>query len=130
MEKSVKPNTPKDIDEYLSRLPENVRTTLQVLRKTIKDAAPAAEEGISYQVPTFKYLGPLVGFGAAQKHAAFYVMSPATTRAFKDELKDYDTAPGTIRFSHDKPLPAGLVKKLVRARMKENEAIKAKKAKK
>lgn len=125
-----KVNTPKDIDEYLARIPANVRTTLEALRKMIKDAAPKAEEGISYQVPIFKYQGSLVSFGAAQNHCSFYVMSPATMKAFKDELKGYDTSPGTIRFPHDKPLPAGLVKKLVKARIKENEEIKAKKAKK
>jgi uncharacterized protein YdhG (YjbR/CyaY superfamily) len=125
-----KAKTPKDIDEYLERVPGNARTTLEALRKIIKEAAPKAEEGISYQVPIFKYQGSLVSFGAAQNHCSLYVMSPATMNAFKDELKGYDISTGTIRFPHDKPLPAGLVKKLVKARVKENEEIKARKAKK
>lgn len=118
--------TPKDIDEYLATVPAEARATLEKLRKTIRSAAPKATEGISYQVPTFKYLGPLVGFGAATKHCGFYVMSPAVMEAHKNELESYDTSKGTIRFPPDKPLPAALVRKLVKARIAENEARKAK----
>jgi len=130
MQRTTNYDTPKGIDEYLDRLPEKVRPTLEAIRKMIREASPHAEEGISYQIPTFKYLGPLVGFGASKNHCSFYPMSSSTIKAFKDELKEYDTATGTIRFPHDKPLPARLVKKLVKARMKENEAIKANKVKK
>jgi uncharacterized protein YdhG (YjbR/CyaY superfamily) len=113
----------KTVDDYLRPLPENVRTTLEKLRQAIRGAAPQAEEVISYGVPSFKYNGGLVGFGAASKHCAFYVMSPAVMKAFEDELKGYDTSPGAVRFPHDKPLPAALVKRLVKARIKENEEI-------
>ncbi len=116
---------PKDTYEYLATVPEESRAALENLRKTIRSAAPKATEGISYQVPTYKYLGPLVSFGAAKNHCSFYVMSPVTMEAHKDELESYDTSKGTIRFPPDKPLPAALVRKLVKARIAENEARKA-----
>lgn len=75
----------------------------------------------------FKLQGPLVSFGAATNHCSFYVQSPAVMEAHKDELKAYDTSKGTIRFPADKPLPAALVKKLVKARIEENLARAAKK---
>lgn len=118
-------NVPKDIDDYLATVSKESRAALEKLRKTIRSAALKATEGISYQVPTYKFLGPLVSFGAAKNHCSFYVMSPATMEAHKDELESYDTSKGTIRFPPDKPLPAALVSKLVRARIAENEARKA-----
>jgi uncharacterized protein YdhG (YjbR/CyaY superfamily) len=130
MAKTVKTTSLKTVDDYLRTLPENVRATLEKLRQAIRVAAPQAEEVISYGVPSFKYNGGLVGFGAANKHCAFYVMSPAVMKAFGDELKEYDTSPGALRFPHDKPLPAALVKKLVKARIKENEEIVKARAKK
>ena len=112
----------RDIDGYLAALPEEARATLEELRRTIKAAAPEAAEVISYQVPTYKYHGSLVGFWATKNHCAFCVMSPAVMEAHRDELKAYDTAKATIRFPPGKPLPAALVKKLVKARIDENEA--------
>ena len=123
----MKGEAPKDIDDYLKRYPDNVRTTLGVLRKWIKEAAPKAEEAISYQIPTFKYKGALVGFGATKKHCAFYVMSNTTLKSFKEELKDYDVSTGTIRFPHDSPLPVKLVKRIVKERILENEVVMANK---
>lgn len=123
----MKGEAPKDIDDYLKRYPENIRTTLGVLRKWIKEAAPKAEEAISYQIPTFKYKGALVGFGATKKHCAFYVMSNTALKPFKEELKDYDVSTGTIRFPHDAPLPAKLVRKIVKERIMENEVVMANK---
>jgi len=117
---------PKDVDAYLTGLPKEQRDALEKLRKIIQAAAPKAEEVISYQIPYFKYHGPLVAFRAARNHCSFHVMSFAVMDAHKAELKGYDTAPATIHFPSDKPLPAALVKKLVRARIAENE----KKAKK
>jgi len=96
----------------------------------IRAAAPKAEEAITYHIPTFKYKGSLVGFGATKKHCAFYVMSNSALKSFKEELRDYDTSTGTIRFPHDQPLPAALVKKIVKERIIENEVIMAGKAKK
>lgn len=124
----MKGDAPKDIDDYLKRYPENVRSTLGKLRTWIKEAAPKAEEAITYHIPTFKYKGSLVGFGATKKHCAFYVMSSTALKAFKEELKDYDISTGTIRFPHDAPLPQKLVKKIVKERILENEVIVANKA--
>jgi len=112
---------PKTIDEYLLALSEDKRSALEKLRKTISSAAPKAEECISYQLPTFRHDGKLlVAFGASKGHCAFYLMSSFTVEAHKDALRNYDTSKGTIRFSADKPLPAGLVRKLVKARIAEN----------
>src|SRR5688572_10775437 len=108
----------KTVDDYLQSQPENVRITLEKLRQAIRAAAPQAEEVISYGIPSFKQDGGLVGFGAASKHCAFYVMSPAVMKTFSNELEEYDTSPGAIRFPQDKSLPAALVKKLVKARLK------------
>jgi uncharacterized protein YdhG (YjbR/CyaY superfamily) len=106
----------------MNALPAEVRATLEVLRKQIRAAAPKAEEYIGYSIPTFRYKGQLVSFGAGKNHCSFYVMSPKVVAAFKDDLKEYDTSPGTVRFPIGKPLPATLVKKLVKARVAENEA--------
>jgi uncharacterized protein YdhG (YjbR/CyaY superfamily) len=117
----AKPKTKaKTIDEYLAALTEDKRTVLEKLRKTIRAAAPRAEECISYQLPHFRLDGKaLVAFGATASHCAFYPMSGTTVEAHKDELKDYRTSKGTIRFQADKPLPATLVRKLVKARIAE-----------
>lgn len=113
--------TPKTIDEYLAALSDDKRAALEELRKTIRAAAPEAQECISYQLPAFRLNGMLVSFGATAKHCAFYLMSSSTVAAHQDELKDYDTSKGTIRFQADKPLPAALVRKLVEARIAENQ---------
>ena len=110
----------KTVDEYLARVSDDKRAALQKLRKTIKAAAPRAEECISYQLPAYRLNGMLVAFGAAANHCAFYPMSASTVAAHKEELKDYDTSKGTIRFQPDSPLPPSLVRKLVKARIAEN----------
>jgi uncharacterized protein YdhG (YjbR/CyaY superfamily) len=109
------------VDTYLAALPKDVREALAKLRKTIKAAAPKATEGISYQVPVFKLDGrPLVGFGAASAHCTFFVMSTSNAmRARLAALKSYDVGGGSIKFSADKPLPATLVTRLVKARIAE-----------
>jgi uncharacterized protein YdhG (YjbR/CyaY superfamily) len=117
------PSRSAEIDALLAGLPEEVRDALESLRRTIAAAAPDAVEGIGYGVPAFKYRGrPLVSFGAAKDHCAFYVQSPAVMDAHRNELAGYDTAKGTIRFAPDKPLPKRLVTKLVKARMAETDA--------
>jgi len=110
----------RTIDEYLAALSNDKRAALEKLRKTIRAAAPKAEECISYQIPAYRQDGMLVGFGATGNHCAFYLMSSSIVEAHKEELKDYDTSKGTIRFRADKPLPVGLVRKLVKARIAEN----------
>jgi uncharacterized protein YdhG (YjbR/CyaY superfamily) len=105
---------------YLRAVPPAPRAALQKLRKTIKAAAPKATEGISYGIPMFKHHGMLVGYAAFKGHCSFF---PGTAlNAFKRELASYETSKGTIRFTVDKPLPAALVRKLVKARVAQNEA--------
>lgn len=111
----------KDVDEYLAALPQDVRKILQNLRKDIKAAAPDAEELISYQIPTFKYHGPLVHFVARKNYISFIVVSRSVIDTFKDELKPFDTSGTTIHFSAENPLPSDLVRKIVELRSRENE---------
>ena len=106
---------------YLRAVPPAPRAALQKLRKTIKAAAPEATEVISYGMPMFKHHGMLVGFAAFKDHCSLF-MSTAITSALKKELAPYDTSKGTIRFTADRPLPTVLVKKLVKARLAQNEA--------
>ena len=110
---------PKTIDEYLAPLSDEKRAALEKLRKAIKSAAPEAEECISYQIPGFRLNGRLlVSFGAAANHCAFYP-GKFPVEDNKDELKAYETSKGTIRFPADRPLPATLVRKLVKSRIAE-----------
>ena len=110
----------KTIDEYLAAVSDVNRAALAKLRKTIKAVVPRAEECISYQLPAFRLDGRLlVAFGAAANHCAIYPTAN-TVAALKDELKDYDTSKGTIRFPADQPLPVALVRKLVKTRIAEN----------
>lgn len=110
-----------EVDEYLAGLPSETRAALERLRAAIRAAAPDATEAISYRVPTFKHHGGLVGFAGFESHCSFFVMSPEVMEAHAEELKPYDTAKATIRFAPDQPLPDALVRKLVKARIKENE---------
>ncbi|MBZ5600470.1 MAG: DUF1801 domain-containing protein [Acidobacteriia bacterium] len=119
----MKKSTPaRDIDAYLATVPAVPRATLEKLRRTIQAAAPKATEKISYQIPTFDYLGSLVALAAFKNHCSLFPMSMAVIAAHQRELEPYETSKGTIRFPLDKPLPAGLIKKMVKARIKENEA--------
>ena len=113
------PAKPQTIDEYLAPLSNEKRAALEKLRRAIQSAAPKAEECISYGVPAFRLDGKmLVAFGAAAKHCSFYPgAQPIKTN--KDDLQDYDTSKGTIRFPPNRPLPATLVRKLVKSRISE-----------
>jgi uncharacterized protein YdhG (YjbR/CyaY superfamily) len=120
----VNPNdrVPQSIDEYLSGVPEPARSTLQKIRETIRSAVPAeATESIFYRMPAFRYKGPLIAFAAFTNHCSVFPMSASLIEQFKGDLKKYVTSKGTIRFPMDKPLPEALVKKLVKARVKQNE---------
>jgi len=110
------------VDDYLASVPADARAALLKLRKTIQSAAPKATEEISYQVPTFKHHGGLVAYAAFPDHCSFFVMSTEVMRAHAADLEGYPIGKGSIRFPADKPLPAALVKKLVKARIAENEA--------
>jgi len=107
-------------DRYLAALADDKRAALEKLRRQLKAAAPKAEECMSYGIPGFRLNGKLlVSYGAATKHCAFYPGS--IVQRFKKELKNYDTSKGTIRFSADEPLPAALVRKIVKARIAQQK---------
>lgn len=113
----------RTIDEYLAPLSREKRAALEKLRRDIRAAAPGATECISYEIPAFRLDGRmLVAFGAATKHCAFYPGSHPI-EALEDELEDYDTSKGTIRFPADRPLSATLVRKLVKARIAQYAAV-------
>lgn len=117
--KTAKPTKLQTHDDYLARVNMDKRVALQKLRSAIKAAAPKAEECISYQLPAFRLNGKfLVAYGAAANHCAFYPGS--VIAGLKSELKNYDTSKGTLRFPAEKPLPATLVRKLVRLRVLES----------
>jgi len=110
------------IDEYLESVPADARAALEKLRQQIRAAAPRAQEVISYQIPAFKLDGRvLVWFAAFKNHCSFFP-GAAAIKAFEDELSGYQTSKGTVRFLANKPLPATLVRKLVKHRVAENEA--------
>jgi uncharacterized protein YdhG (YjbR/CyaY superfamily) len=114
--------TTDEVDDYLAKVSDEDRAALEALRRTIRQAAPEATETISYGVPTFKHHGGLVGFGAGKSHCSLYVMSTSAMDTLVKDLAGFDTSKGTVRFSPDEPLPAALVKKIVKTRIKENEA--------
>ena len=117
---------PKTVDEYLATIPEPARSTLNKVRAAIRSVVPAgATEVISYRIPAFKIEGPkyrgmLVWFAAFSDHCSFFPTA-SVIKAFKKELQSYRISKGTIQFTVDKPLPTALVKKMVKARLAENE---------
>jgi len=117
-------SVPKTVDEYLAAVPEPARSTLQKTRAAIRSAAPPeATEGISYGMPMFKFKGVLVWFAAFADHCSLFPTA-SVIAAFKNELKSFTTSKGTIQFPLDKPLPAALVKKMVKARLTQIEGKK------
>lgn len=122
--------TPKNIDEYIAGFPKEVQEILEMIRTTIKDAAPEAEETISYQMPTFTLQGNLVHFAAYKNHIGFYP-APRGIEKFKNELSAYKGGKGTVQFPLDKPIPYELISEIVRFRVIDNlERAEAKRAKK
>lgn len=116
-----------DVEKYLAKVPEPARSTLQKVRAMIRKAAPReATEAISYGIPAFKHNGMLVAYAAFKEHCSFFPASGTLLNEFAEELKDYPCSKGTIRFAVDQPLPEGLVRKLVEARVAKNQAKKAK----
>lgn len=112
---------PKTVDEYLAGIPEPARSTLKHMRAVIKSVVPKeTTEVISYHIPMFQYRGMLVGYAAYAKHCSLFPTGSGVIEKFAKELKGYSTNKGTIRFPADKPLPDALLKKIVRARVKEN----------
>lgn len=111
--------TPKDIDEYIAGFPNEVQEILEKIRRTIREAAPEAQETISYQIPTFTLKGNLVHFAAFKKHIGFYP-TPTGIEKFKKELSAYEGAKGSVKFPLDKPIPFALISQIVALRVKEN----------
>jgi uncharacterized protein YdhG (YjbR/CyaY superfamily) len=122
---------PRDIDEYIAGFPSEVQEMLEKIRMTIRKAAPDAEETISYQIPTFTLKGKyLIYFAAFKKHIGLYP-APRGVEKFKKQLSVYEGGKGTVRFPLDKPIPFGLIERIVKFRVKENqERAKAKGKKK
>ncbi len=116
---------PRTVDEYLEGVPEPARTTLNKVRAVIRSVAPPeATEGISYGMPTFKYKGMLASFAAFSDHCSLFPGAGPTIE-FKNELKNFQTSKGTVRFAPNKPLPTALLKRLLKARIAENELKKS-----
>jgi uncharacterized protein YdhG (YjbR/CyaY superfamily) len=120
------PGKANDVESYLAAVPEPHRTTLEKVRATIRSVVPKeTTEEISYGMPSFRYKGGLVAYAAFKAHCSFFPMSGSLVEEYADELKAYKTSKGTIQFPVDQPLPAPLVRKMVKARIAQNEQKKA-----
>ncbi len=114
--------TPKTVDEYLADIPEPAQSALRHIREVIQSVVPMeTTEVISYGIPMFKYRGMLVGYAAFKNHCSLFPTGSGVLDQFDKELRGYRTSKGTIQFPSDKPLPDALVKKIVKARVKENK---------
>ena len=110
----------QEIDQYLDALEEPKRGTLVQLRQTILDLVPGADQGISYGVPAFKVRGKTIaGFAAFKNHLSYLPHSGSVFPQLKDELKEYSTSSGALRFGVDEPLPVSLVEKLIAVRLRQ-----------
>jgi uncharacterized protein YdhG (YjbR/CyaY superfamily) len=112
---------PTTIDEYLAGFPPEVQAILQQIRRTIREAAPGAEETIKYRMPTFTLKGNLVHFAAFRNHIGFYPV-PTGIEAFRDELSVYQGGKGSVQFPLDQPIPYDLIRRITAFRVKENLA--------
>lgn len=110
----------KDVSAYIAAAPKSVRPKLKQLRTIIKKTAPKATEKLSYQMPYYGYRGRLVYFACARSHIGLYIPPPVLAE-HKQELTSYSTTKATVRFPFDKPLPASLIRRLIKTRMKKNE---------
>lgn len=108
------------IKKYIEKFPKAVQEKLKKIHKIISEEAPKAKEAMGYGVPTFKLNGNLVNFAAFKKHIGFYPM-PSAIKKFEKELKEYETATGTIKFPFEKPVPYELIRKIVKFRVKEQK---------
>jgi uncharacterized protein YdhG (YjbR/CyaY superfamily) len=109
----------KDVDEYINGFPEHIQEILKQVRTTIQKAAPAAEQTISYAIPTFKLNGNLVHFAAFKNHIGFYP-APTAIKEFEKQFSSYKTSKGAVQFPLDKPMPLSLITKIVKYRVKIN----------
>lgn len=124
-EKTKVTGSPTTVEEYIQMFPEEVGRTLSAIRKTVKKAAPKAEEVISYNMPGYKYNGMLVWFAAFKNHIGFYPKDSGIS-AFKKELSHYKSAKGSVQFAIDKPIPLNLISDIVKYRVRENLGSKIK----
>jgi len=122
-------SAPQTIDEYIAGFPKDIRAILQKIRMTIHEAAPQAQEKISYQMPTFYLKGNLVHFAAFKEHIGFYPV-PTGIEKFKKELSVYKQGKGSVQFPLDQPMPYDLITRIVKFRVRENLAAAAAKEKK
>ena len=111
---------PETVDQYIAAFPADVKKRMQQLRKTIKDAAPKADELISYQMPGYKYFGMLVYFAAYKNHIWFYPGAGGVLEFYK-KLSSFKSAKGSVQFPHDRPIPYDMISKIVKFRVKQNE---------
>src|SRR5207302_9489866 len=119
---AMRGKTAKTVDEYLANVPEPARSTLKHIRAVIRSVVPPeTTEVISYGIPMFKYNGMLVGYAAFKNHCSLFPTGSGVLDRFENELKGYRTSKGTIQFPSDKPLRDALVKKIVKARVKEHK---------
>ena len=123
---SKRGSAPKTVDEYIARVPPKFRLLLQRLRKTIKAAAPEAEEVISYGMPAFRQKRMLVYYAAFKDHCSLFVGSATVRREFGAELKPFEAGKGTLQFAPEHPLPSDLVTRIVKARVAETTARRSK----
>lgn len=120
----MKRTTPESIDDYIEGFPPQVQKILQRIRRTIRKAAPGAEEAISYQIPTFRLNGNLIYFAGFQNHVSVYP-APRGAKEFKEELAGYEGGKGTVRFALDAPVPYDLITRIVKYRAQQNVAKKS-----
>jgi uncharacterized protein YdhG (YjbR/CyaY superfamily) len=113
------PKEPNSIDEYIASFPPHIQEILESIRKTIREAAPDAEEAIKYQIPTFVLKGNLIHFAAFKNHIGLYP-APRAIEEFRDELSAYEGAKGTVRFPLDQPVPLDLIRRIVEFRVADN----------
>ncbi len=113
---------PTGVEDYLAAVPDERRAALEVMRRTIRSAAPEATETIAYGMPAFRSHGGriLVSYAAFTNHYSLFPASGAVVEALGEELRPYLAGKGTIRFPADEPIPAALVEKIVRVRLGEN----------
>lgn len=112
----------KNVDAFIKASPKQTWAKLKELRRIVRAVLPEAEEKISYRMPVYKFKGKgVVAFAGFKNHIGFYGMTGDFFKAFGKELKNYETSKGTIRFPLNKPLPVGLIKKLIRVRIKRNQ---------
>jgi uncharacterized protein YdhG (YjbR/CyaY superfamily) len=124
--KKAKSGDPQSVDEYMAGVPEPASSTLKKMRAAIRSALPAdATETISYRIPAFKRKNILVWFAAFSDHCSLFP-TPSVIEEFKDDLKGFSTSKGTIHFPVDKPLPTALIKRIVKARVNQDESKKRK----